>query len=186
LQNDSIFPQFISSQLPVGTAGIFIAGVFAAAQSTISTMMNSISSAVTTDVARRFDLLKSEKSYLRMARILTILSGSIGTVVALSFAASQSTSMWDTFMRVIGLFGGPTGGLFLLGIFTRRAHGTGAVPGALAGVVMVMLVQHYTRTSFVLYTAIGVAGCFLMGYFFSLILPDPKKPIDDLTVYADK
>jgi Na+/proline symporter len=92
--------------------------------------------------------------------------------------------MWDSFMKVLGLFGGPTGGFFLLGIFTRRAHGTGAVLGALGGVALVALAQNYTGTSFVLYTAIGVVGCVILGYLFSLLLPNPRKPVDGLTIYT--
>lgn len=186
LQNDSIFAQFIASQLPVGLAGLVIAAVFAAAQSTISTMMNSIATAVTTDFVRRFSLLQTERAYLRLARVLTVVTGLFGTAVALWFARSDSKNMWDSFMKVIGLFGGPTGALFLLGIFTKRAHSTGVVLGALGGVALVAVVQWCTNTSFVLFTAIGMTGCVLFGYGFSLVLPNPSKEIEGLTIYTSR
>ena len=182
LQNDSIFPQFISSQLPVGIAGLVIAGVFAAAQSTVSTSMNSIATAFTTDFVRRFNLLKTEKNYLNMARTVTLVAGIIGTGVALMFALADIKSMWDSFLKVIGLFGGPMSGLFILGIFFKRAHGRGAVLGALTSAAGIALVQAYTQVSFILYAFVGIVGCVVMGYLFSLILPSPKKDIDGLTI----
>lgn len=175
LQNDSIFPQFISSQLPVGIAGIVIAGVFAAAQSTVSTSMNSISTAFTTDFVQRFNLFKTEKDYLIVARSVTFIAGVLGTGVALMFALSDIKSMWDSFMKVIGLFGGPMSGLFILGMFFKRAHGRGAVLGALSSAAFLIIIQAYTQVSFILYAGIGLVGCVLMGYIFSLILQPKQK-----------
>jgi SSS family transporter len=42
-KTDAIFPLFIARELPMGIAGLVVAGIFAAAQSTISTSMNSTS-----------------------------------------------------------------------------------------------------------------------------------------------
>lgn len=49
LQNDAILPFFIVSQLPVGLAGLVVAGLFAASQSTLSSSLNSIATAWVTD-----------------------------------------------------------------------------------------------------------------------------------------
>jgi SSS family solute:Na+ symporter len=87
---------------------------------------------------------------------------------------------------VLGLFGGGLAGVFALGIFTRRAHGTGALIGLVAGSALVLWVQQYTRLHFFLYAAIGIAGCFLLGYLVSLMLPAPKKTLDGLTIYTIK
>ena len=130
-QTDSVFAQFIAQELPIGIAGIVVAGIFAAAQSTISTSMNSIATTITTDFVRRFKLLKTEKNYLVLARTLTFSVGTIGTIVALFLASADIKSLWDSFIKVLGLFGGSMGGLFILGIFTKKANGTGAVIGAL-------------------------------------------------------
>ncbi|MGI9543760.1 MAG: sodium:solute symporter family transporter, partial [Cyclobacteriaceae bacterium] len=125
-QTDAVFPLFIARQLPTGIAGIVIAGIFAAAQSTISTSMNSIATAFTTDFARRFDWVASEKGYLNLARMLTVIFGLLGTGFALLIAYADIKSLWDSFIGILGLFGGAMCGLFMLGIFTTRANGKGA------------------------------------------------------------
>ena len=117
-----------------------------------------------------------------MARYVTLVAGITGTGVAILFALADVKSMWDSFLKVIGLFGGPMCGLFILGIFFRRAHGRGAVLGAITSAALVAYIQTFTRINFILYAAIGITGCVFMGYLFSLITRSPKKDIKGLTI----
>ena len=71
-RTDQIFALFIARQMPPGLAGLVIAGIFAAAMSTLDSSMHSISTAVTTDFVRRFIPYLSESKYLLFARCLTI------------------------------------------------------------------------------------------------------------------
>jgi len=102
IQIDQIFPTFISNELPMGLAGLIIAGIFAAAQSTVSTSMNSIATTVLTDFVRPFNLAKSEKSYMSLARILTFISGVLGTLVGLIFIDPEIRSLMEAYFKVIG------------------------------------------------------------------------------------
>ena len=183
-QTDAVFPLFIARQLPVGIAGIVVAGIFAAAQSTISTSMNSISTALTTDFVRRFDLVKSEKGYLNLARSLTILFGVFGTGFALVIAYADIKSLWDSFIGILGLFGGAMCGLFMLGIFTTRVNGKGALTGAIGGVITLWLVQKYTEVSFLLYAAVGIVATFLIGLCVSVLWHDEGRDTNGLTIYT--
>ncbi|MEN6452623.1 MAG: sodium/solute symporter [Prolixibacteraceae bacterium] len=185
-QTDAIFPLFISRELPVGIAGLVVAGIFAAAQSTISTSMNSISTTLVTDFVRRFDILKSEKAYLLLARGITILFGFLGTGLALFFVSSNILSLWDKFMEILGLFGGAMCGLFLLGIFSRRANGAGAIAGAFVSVTGLFLVQQYTKIHFLLYALIGVVICFVVGYLSSFMTSPPKTEKTEGLTYLSR
>ena len=166
-QTDAVFPLFIANQLPTGIAGLVVAGIFAAAQSTVSTSMNSISTAITTDFVRRLSLIKHEGSYLKLARVLTIIAGLLGTTFALIIAYADIQSLWDSFMGVLGLFGGAMCGLFMLGMFTKRANGKGALTGAIAGALILWLVQQYTDVSFLLYATVGIVATVVVGWVAS-------------------
>jgi SSS family transporter len=183
-KTDAIFPLFIARELPAGIAGVVVAGVFAAAQSTISTSMNSTSTALVTDFIRPFNLIHSERGYLRLARVSTFVLGVLGTVLALLFASSNIKSLWDQFMKILGLFGGSMCGLFCLGIFTKRANGPGAIIGALAGAAGVFLVERYTDTHLLLYAFVGIAVCCLCGYFASAMFRVSTKSITGLTIHT--
>src|SRR5699024_5862651 len=74
----AIVPYFIVTSLPVGVAGLLIAAIFAAAQSTISSSLNSISACVVTDFKQRFFADKKEKSDVSLARIVIIIAGVLG------------------------------------------------------------------------------------------------------------
>jgi len=141
LQNDAIFPFFIMSELPVGVAGLVVAGIFAAAQSTLSSSMNSVATAYVTDFHRRLRPELTEKSYLRVARVVTLVVGTAGTVVALVMAATDIRSIYLTFLEILGLLGGTLTGLFILGIFSRRSSGRGALAGAVMSAAMVFAVR---------------------------------------------
>jgi len=184
LQNDAVFPLFMARELPVGIAGLVVAGVFAAAQSTLSTSMNSTSTAFVTDFVRRFNSRLSERTYLNLARVMTIIFGSIGTVFAVLCALSDIKSLWDVFMSILGLLGGSMCGLFMLGMYTRRANGIGAVTGAVAGAICLYLVKTYTSMHFFLYTIVGISTCLVVGYIVSLFAGGKQKQIDGLTVYT--
>ncbi len=181
---DAVFPLFIARELPLGVAGVVVAGIFAAAQSTISTSMNSTATALVTDFVRPFHVIRSERGYLRLARAMTLLFGLLGTGLALMFAAADIKSLWDQFMSILGLFGGAMCGLFCLGIFTTRANGPGAVIGAVCGAAGLFLAQHYTQVHLLLYATVGIVLSFVTGYLASLLLPRPPRDIDGLTIYT--
>ena len=183
-KTDAIFPLFIARELPAGLSGLVVAGIFAAAQSTISTSMNSMSTAVVTDFVRPFASRWQEPTYLWLGRGLTVLFGGLGVWLALLFASADIKSLWDQFMTILGLLGGSMCGLFCLGIFTTRAHATGAMVGAIVGAAVLSAVQQFTDTHLLLYAAVGVAASFLTGYAASLLLPAPQHAIQGLTIYT--
>ncbi len=178
-QNDTIFPLFIATQLPAGIAGIVVAGVFAAAQSTISTSMNSISTVIVTDFMRRFSLLKSERAYFNAARICTFVFGVIGTLMAVLIASADVKSLWESFMSVLGLFGGTMCGLFMLGMFARRVGGVASIIGAIVSVAVVFYVKSYTKVSFLLYATISILVCYVVGYISSFLVPEKVNIIEN-------
>ena len=183
-KNDAIFPLFIARELPVGIAGLVVAGVFAAAQSTISTSMNSTSTAFVTDFVRPFNIVKTEKGYLQLARIMTLALGCLGTALAILFASSDIKSLWDMFMKILGLLGGSMCGLFCLGIFTTRTNGAGAIIGALAGAAGLYWVQKYTDVHLLLYATVGIVFCIITGYAASFIFPGACGSIKGLTIHT--
>ncbi len=179
---DQIFPLFILNETPVGIAGLIVAGVFAAAQSTVSTSMNSTATAVVTDFLRPFKACKSERGYLNAARALTLAFGIAGTLIGLVFVDPNIKSLFDEFLKVIGLFMGVLGGLFALGMLTRRANGPGALVGVVAGAGVMFALPLLTEINGYLYAAIGIACCFAIGYIVSVFIPTVPRDLEGLTL----
>jgi len=184
LSTDAIFPLFIVRELPVGVAGLIVAGIFAAAQSTLASSLNSVATAYVTDFHRRFKPHASDHSCLRLARWLTAAVGVVGTAVALGLASFDIRSLWETFLGVMGLFGGTVSGLFVLGIFSRRANGTGAVVAAIVSAVLVFAVRQFTPAHFFIYPIVGVTSCVAVGWLASLVLPARLNNLRGLTIHT--
>ncbi|MEM8665909.1 MAG: sodium/solute symporter [Planctomycetota bacterium] len=181
---DQIFPMFIANEMPVGLAGLIVAGVFAAAQSTVSTSMNSTATTVVTDFLKPLNVLGNDRQYLLAARWITLTIGIAGTAIGLLFVDPDIKSLFDQFIKVIGLFMGVLGGLFVLGALTTRANGLGALVGAFAGAGVMYSVWKYTDIDGYLYTATGITTCFCVGYLVSRVVPSVGKNLDGLTIHT--
>ncbi len=184
ITTDQIFPLFIAREMPIGIAGLIVAGIFAAAQSTVSTSMNSTATTIVTDFLRPFDVCKSERGYLVSARVITVLMGVVGTLLGLFFIDPAIRSLFEVFIMVIGLFMGVLGGLFVLGVLTCRANAGGALCGALVGACAMLCVWGFTNVNGYIYTAAGIAACFLVGYATSFAFGPQLKHLKGLTIHT--
>ena len=168
---DQILPFFVVDQLPAGIAGLVIAGVFAAAMSSLDSSMNSVATSFTTDWYRRFKPNASDGRCLRVARIATVMIGSIGTGAALVMASLDDASLLDVWFKVIGLFGSGLAGLFVLGAVSRRASPFAAWCGLASGAIAVFLASNHTNLNAMLYAAIGLLTCVFVGIMVGVAYP---------------
>ncbi len=184
ITTDQIFPLFIANEMPIGIAGLIVAGIFSAAQSTISTSMNSTATAIVTDFMRPFNACASERGYLNFARVITFVMGVLGTLFGLVFVDPEIKSLFDAFIKVIGLFMGVLGGLFVLGVLTRRANAFGALTGALVGAGVMFSLWKFTSVNGYLYTTSGIITCFVAGYLASILRGGQDRDLTGLTLFT--
>ena len=183
-RNDEIVPWFIVQQLPPGVAGLVIAGIFAAAMSSLDSAMHSAATAYVVDFHRRFKRDLPDRNALKIARVATLVTGIFGTLMAMWLAHSDIQSTVDTFAFLFGLVIGSTGGVFLLAVLTRRTNSWGALVGLVAGALGPWVVSKTTEVNFYLYPAIGVLSCMVTGYLASFILPGDSRDLTGLTVHT--
>jgi len=184
LQTDAIFPLFIMQELPAGIAGIVIAGIFAAAMSSLDSAMNSAATVSVTDFYHRFHPNSSERYRLRLARIITVILGLIATGVGFGMARLDIVSLFDLFLEIIALFGGSLAGLFALGIFTKRSNEIGAIVGMLTSMSVLLVIKFTTDIHFFLFGGIGILVCMIVGYTVSIIFKSSKQTLDGTTIYS--
>ncbi|NML39636.1 sodium/solute symporter [Chitinophaga sp. G-6-1-13] len=165
---DDVFPWYISQQLPAGLAGLVIAGLFAATMSTISSSMNAIATVITTDFYPLFRPSADDRQRFIFARRMTVMLGALGCGIALYLVSLHNTSIWDQYLKIIGLFGGCLAGMFLAGIFIPKVNARGIIIGFTISAVSLYFVQRYTTINFFLYPAVAVVICVGTGYLASL------------------
>ncbi|MGP4082971.1 sodium:solute symporter [Pseudalkalibacillus sp. R45] len=179
---NELFPLFVVNELPAGISGLIMAGVFAAAMSSLDSALNSLSAVSIRDFYSKFmNKNASEKHYLKASRWVTVFWGIYATIFA--FFASNLGPVIEAVNKIGSYFYGALLGVFLLAIFTRRTNGTGAFAGILAGMVSVWAVTQFTMISWLYYNVVGALVAFAVGYAISLVgaKPTPDK-LTGLTV----
>jgi solute:Na+ symporter, SSS family len=183
LANDEIVPFFIGQNLPSGISGIIIAGIFAASMSSVDSSIHSSTTVIMRDFFHRRTSAKTELRKVALARWITGGLGIMGTTIAIIMSFFDITSVWDVVLEFAGLFAGAMTGVFILGIFSTRANGKGAVAGTLLSALILLAVKNYTPLHFFLYSGIGIISCVLIGYLASLFFSSAKNT-DGLTIYS--
>ena len=167
-QGDAIFPYFMMSQMPAGIAGLLIAAIFAATMSTISSNINSVSTAFSVDFIQRFRPSIKDSTLLRVARWTCIVSGLMGLGIALLMATWDIASLLDYFNTILGLLTSGLGGLFVMAVFFPRIKGRAALTGFIAGELVVFLMYLYTDVNFFLFGATGIVVSVIVSLTLSL------------------
>jgi solute:Na+ symporter, SSS family len=170
LKNDAMLPLFVTLEFPMGLRGVLIAGIFAAAMSSLDSSINSVASVLVNDYYRRYIRGVTERQAFIAARVLTLAFGVVGTAAALYAARIEDVSLWDPFLKLLNYVGGGLAGIFALGVFTKRGNGIGAIAGAIAAAIAVYWAQT-TPMHFFLHGMVGFLAALGVGYAVSLLTP---------------
>jgi solute:Na+ symporter, SSS family len=163
-----IIPTFILNRLPIGLIGLIIVAIVMAATDTIAAELNSLSSATVIDFYRRhFKKEASDTHYLNVSKIVTGLWGVFACFVAVW--AAQLGSLIEVVNRFGSYFYGSILGVFVLAIGVRRATGTGAFVGLIAGMGSVALAVAFTKLAFLWHNVVGTVAVLVVGTLVSEI-----------------
>ena len=173
-----VFPTFVTTHLPIGLVGIVLAAIMAAAMSSIAAELNALATTTVIDFYRRLVRpVAPDTHYLKVSRIATGFWGVFTCIVAL-FAADLG-SLIEVVNRFGSFFYGSILGVFILAFAARRASGTGAFVGLVAGMSLVASVAFLRpEVSFLWHNVIGALGVVIVGTLVSLALPKTSPPGD--------
>jgi Na+/proline symporter len=178
-KEDQILPFFVVTQLPAGLAGVLIAAIFAASMSTVSAGINSLTSATLCDFYQTLGKPESltEKLLLAKSRWYTLFYGVMVTALAF-FISTMKSNLVQSVNTIIALVGGPMVGLFLLGIFTKKADTRGAIIGCVVGFVTLLGINIFAakQVNFLWHTMIGTIITIVVGLLTSGRSASPSVP----------
>ena len=193
---DQAFPFFITTQIPAGVAGLFLAALFGAAMANLSSDFNSLAAIYVEDYYKPFKPSSSDRQCLRVAKIVVAFAGALCIVVATALARSHGSalSLWYTVSAIVA---GGLVGLFLLAFLVPQASGRAANIGIVASLVFTAWatltlgggkIWDLGRFNFPLHDyMIGVIGhliLFGVGYAASFLFPNTSAESRELTVWG--
>ena len=181
---DTVFPQFIHMELPLGITGLLLAGLFAASMSSIDSAMNSSSTMVVKDFYQRFYPNASDASLMWLARIITLVVGILGTGAALFLASIEVRALWDVFLGVVGTLMGAFPAVFLLGMISTRANWVGALAGFICGTIAVIVIPRLVEVHVLIYPTIAQITCLAVGFTVSLLVKVKGRDLTDMTIHT--
>ncbi|CAN7997545.1 unnamed protein product, partial [Ixodes pacificus] len=137
-KQDQVLPHFVMVYLGhvQGLPGLFVAGIFSGALSTVSSAVNSLAAVMLEDFVRPFCI--SPKTYdTHASLIVKVLAFFFGILcVLLTGVVEQLGGVLQASFIIFGVVGGPLLGLFTLGIFSSRTNQAGALAGLFAGLIV--------------------------------------------------
>lgn len=169
MKSDEIFPLFIIEVLPPGVTGIIIAGLFAAAMSTLAGSMSSLSSSTMMDLYIPFKgKIEDENKQLKVSRMFTIMWAGLLVLSAVFFMESPQAVV-ELALSIASFTYGGLLGTFLLGIFIKKAKQEDALAGFVAGIFIMITVISLKLVAWTWFTLVGVAATLLIGWLLTIL-----------------
>ncbi|WP_457447606.1 sodium:solute symporter family transporter [Roseateles sp. P5_E4] len=183
LSIDATFPLFIAAELPTGLTGLIIAGIFAAAMATLSSIINSVSTLASVDFYEKLVKNPDPARSVRFAEWMTVAAGLLGIAFALLLSRYDIHSLFDVSIELAGLLGGGFAGAYTLGMLTRRANSPGVAIGVAAAILLTTVAWYFKLLHPYLYLGMSIMLCIVVGYLASLFFPVPTRSLRGLTIY---
>ena len=152
LPGDQIFARFIVQHLPVGLAGLLMAGILAAAMSTLSSSISALASSLTNDLYASFTGRRDSQHLLRVGRAFSVLWGVLLTAAALGFhfvASGRDAPVVVLALSIASITYGALLGAYVLagggrpastGQAARGVQGRDLITGAVVAVAVMLVV----------------------------------------------
>lgn len=174
-QADTLFPRFILLGLPQGISGLVIAGLLAAAMSSISSGLNAVSSVISEDLINRFrKKQRSEVDKLSQVKTLTLVAGVVVMLFSLLIGYVPG-NLYDVVMKVVNLLVCPLFVLFFMALFVPWATEWGTFIGGVAATATAVAIAYFglfgitvlwiAPSSFVAGVFVGIVASYLDRMF---------------------
>jgi len=161
---DRIFPEFIVREMPVGIAGFVLASIFAVAMSNASGSLNSLASSSMIDFGRKARAAV-EPQQVKHSRYATLAWG----LVLGALGLAPWGHVLEAGLTIASITYGGLLGVFLLGLWNRRANQTGALAGLVAGIAAMVAVRFATPLAYTWYVLTGTVVTCAVGSLASLL-----------------
>ena len=161
INGSAILPFYIINELPNGISGLVIAGIFAAAMSSMDSGLNSISTVVVNDFVMPFRKELSDKDKIKMGKLLTLALGTLATLMAYyAKSLGHIVEAWSSFM---GLFAAPVLAMFLLGLLVKQAKFIDWIIAALPTIIVMNIITSKDMLHWVYMFPVALIMCLILA-----------------------
>ena len=152
---------------------LILAAIYAAAQSTISTGLNSVATSWTLDIQDVISKKYVRRSSLKIAQFVSLAVGLFSIVVSIIMAHSDIKSAYEWFNSFMGLVLGLLGGVFILGFVSKKQINKGAYAALIVSTIVMVFIKYFlppTAVSYWAYSLISISVSVVSGYIYLFLL----------------
>jgi SSS family solute:Na+ symporter len=121
---DRVFPYFLTTKIPAGIAGLFMAALMSAAMSTMSSDLNCLSAVGVEDYYRKLRPASNDKERLLAGKVIVAICGAIAIGIG-GLIAWRGESALTLYYAATAILSAGLAGMFLLAFFSARANKQG-------------------------------------------------------------
>lgn len=141
--SDMLFPRFIVFGLPSGVSGLVVAGIIAAAMSSLSSGLNSTATVISEDIFKRFGFgSKRPRNDLKQARNLSLFVGVLTLLLSIAIPYVKG-NLIDLSIKVVNLFVSPLFVLFFMALFVPFATARGTFIAGVASTLIAIAIAFF-------------------------------------------
>ncbi|MHC4478261.1 MAG: sodium:solute symporter family transporter [Planctomycetota bacterium] len=130
---ERVFVYYVNSEFPIGIVGVVLAGLCAAALSSLDSDLNCLSAVVVEDYYGRFRKNRTDRQKLMCGRLVIAICGLYAILVASWYVRVQDAqSVLSIIFGLYAILSGGIAGLFVLAFFTKRTNLKGLYVGMIA------------------------------------------------------
>jgi SSS family solute:Na+ symporter len=133
--SNAAFPTLVVRLLPAGMTGVMVAAMLAALMSSLASVFNSSSTIFTIDFYHKVRPAASERELVNVGRLATTIMVVLG-LLWIPFMKYISDQLYVYLQSVQAYVSPPIAAVFLIGVFWKRANGSGALASLLTGFVL--------------------------------------------------
>ncbi len=172
LAGDEIFAMFVVDSLPPGLSGLVIAGILAAAMSTVSSSLNSLASATTHDFYAAIAKTDDPNRLLSFGRWATVVWAGVLALGALAFESDQPVV--ELALSIASITYGSLLGVYILGGWSTTARQVDALVSVIGSAVFMIVVVLgkpgiFADLAWPWYVPLGTAVALILGFGSALM-----------------
>lgn len=140
---DGLFPQYIQSAMPAWAGALVIAGLIAAAMSSLSSGVNSSSAVITEDFINKYRKKKmTDIMHLRTAKLVSVVVGIVVVLISL-YVYAVPGNLLEVSFRLVNLLTVPLFIMFFMAMFIPWATVFGTWAGTISSTLIAVVIAFW-------------------------------------------
>ncbi len=175
--SNNVFVDFILNHMPTGLVGILLAAVFAAAMSSLDSVLNSATAVFTKDIYEKY-ISKGKEATFKQSMIFTIIIGIIVVIFVYLYLGESSSSIMQTIGSMSAPLQGTLTGIMFSLLFFKSVNDKGCAIGSTIAILISFFIKNneaawgiHWMWGYVYSAGLGL----ILSYIISVMLPNKEE-----------